>query len=182
MTITTKTFRLQSPFGSSNMNTFSKLALSWTAACAAMAVALASPAAAAQDQAIALKGDVMAVKTTTNEAGVTATQLVKPNLIVPGDRLLFTTNYHHTGEEAADNFVVTNPLPSAVRLAPDADPSLTVSVDGGTSWGMLAELTVADEAGASRAASHADVTHIRWTLPVVNPGDKGELQYPAIIR
>ena len=164
------------------MNIISKLAFSWTATCAAIAVALASPAAAAQDQAIALKGDVMAVKTITDDAGTSATQLVKPNLIVPGDRLMFTTNYHHTGEEAADNFVVTNPLPSAVRLAPDADPKLTVSVDGGTSWGVLADLTVADEAGTSRPAAHADVTHIRWTLPVVNPGDKGELQYPAIIR
>jgi hypothetical protein len=161
------------------MKTFSKFA----AVCAFGLTLLASPAlVAAQDQAIALEGDVKAVKTVTDAAGNTDTQLVKPDLIVPGDRLVFITSYRHTGAEKADNFVVTNPLPKAVRLASDADPDLTVSVDGGESWGKLADLTVAAEDGTPRAAEHSDVTHIRWTLAVVNPGDAGELQYPAIIR
>jgi len=78
--------------------------------------------------------------------------------------------------------VVTNPLPAAVRLAPDADADLVVSVDGGESWGMLANLSVTEDDGSIRPAQHADVTHVRWTLALVRPGESGRLEYPAIIR
>ena len=138
--------------------------------------------AAAQQQPISLAGDVMMVKTETNAAGESTTKLVEPKTIVPGDRLIFGTDYSNSGSDAVENFVVTNPLPAPVRLASDADPELSVSVDGGKSWGKLAELSVNSEAGEARAASHADVTHVRWVLSVVEPGAKGRLEYPAIIR
>ena len=48
---------------------------------------------------------------------------------------MFRTDYANNGNEEVTGFVVTNALPEAVRLAPDADPALTVSVDGGQSWG-----------------------------------------------
>ena len=161
------------------MNIFSKL----TVICAACVALVASPAlAAVQDQAIALEGEVKAVKTIRDAAGNSTTQLVEPKLIVPGDRLLFTTSYRHTGSEAADNFVVTNPLPKAVRLAPDADPSLVVSVDGGETFGTLETLSVATETGGTRTATHADVTHVRWTIASIAPGESGRIAFPVIIR
>ena len=138
--------------------------------------------AAAKQQPISLAGDVMMVKTETNAAGESTTKLVEPKTIVPGDRLIFGTDYSNSGSDAVENFVVTNPLPAPVRLASDADPELSVSVDGGKNWGKLAELSVNSEAGEARAASHADVTHVRWVLSVVEPGAKGRLEYPAIIR
>ena len=70
----------------------------------------------------------------------------------------------------------------AVRLAPDADTTLIVSVDGGKSFGTLSQLSVMAEDGGSRPADQADVTHVRWTLPSVAPGESGRLEYPAIIR
>lgn len=146
---------------------------------------VATPGAFAQDQAeqpITLVGEVHAVVETTDEDGNTQVELVEPDTIVPGDRLLFGTSYTNSGTEAVENFVMTNPLPAPVRLAPDADPDLVVSVDSGTTWGRLAELTVTPEGDAPRAAQHADVTHIRWTLEVVEPGQSGRLEYPAIIR
>jgi uncharacterized repeat protein (TIGR01451 family) len=142
---------------------------------------LALPAAA-QQQPITLAGDVMMVKTEVSETGESTTKLVEPKIIVPGDRLIFGTDYSNSSSKAVDNFVVTNPLPAPVRLAPDADPELTVSVDGGKSWGKLANLSVKGEDGSSRTAAHADVTHVRWVLSVVEPGAKGRLEYPAIIR
>ncbi len=137
---------------------------------------------AAQEQPISLVGDVKVEKTVADEAGQPKTVLVDPDLVVPGDRLIFGTDYRNNGAEAVANFVMTNPVPAAVRLAPDADADLTVSVDGGASWGTLAELTVTAEDGSTRSAEHADVTHIRWTLAAVDPGASGRLQYPAIIR
>ncbi len=149
---------------------------------ALLAFAMPAAPAFAQDGAMQLNGDVMAVKTTTDASGAEATELVAPTVIVPGDRLIFGTDYTNSGSEAVTDFVVTNPLPSAVALAPDADPELTVSVNGGNNWGVLGTLTVTAEDGSTRAAEHGDVTHVRWTLASVAPGETGRLEYPAIIR
>lgn len=160
-----------------NMNKLSAL----VGAIALSFAALAAPAAAQQP--IELAGDVKVVKTTIDDNGSETRELVAPDVVVPGDRLVFTTTFKNNGSEVIENFVVNNPLPSAVRLANDADPDLTVSVDGGETWGKLTELSVASDDGAStRSAQAADVTHIRWTLAEVKPGESGSLEYPAIIR
>lgn len=154
-------------------------------ACAA-AASLAVPTLplAAQDRPspVVLSGDVKAVKTITEADGKQRIELVDPQTIVPGDRLVFGTDYANSGSEAVTSFTVTNPLPEAVRLAPDADPALSVSVDGGKTWGALATLTIPNADGSTRAATHADVTHVRWVLESIAPGASGRLTYPAIIR
>ncbi len=163
------------------MKTVTKLVL----ACAAAALAVPAAPLAAQQTAspISFTADVKAEKTVTGPDGKTRIELVDPDMIVPGDRLVFGTDYTHAGAEPVTNFSITNPLPEAVRLAPDADPALEVSVDGGKTWGKLAALTVTDaDAATTRAAAHADVTHVRWVLPTIAPGEKGRLTYPAIIR
>ena len=139
-------------------------------------------AAPAPKSPIELSGDVMTVKTIVDDTGAERTEIVKPDMIVPGDRLVFGTDYANRGDEPVTNFVVTNPLPDAVRLAPDADPELVVSIDGGASWGILSSLATTQEDGSSRAATHADVTHVRWTLASIAPGEGGRLEYFAIIR
>jgi hypothetical protein len=145
-------------------------------------LALFNAPLSAQDKPVTLSGDVKAVKTVTDAAGAERIELVEPSTIVPGDRLIFGTDYANNGADTVKGFTVTNPLNSAVRLAPDADPDLTVSVDGGKSWGTLAELTVTAADGTARAATHADVTHVRWILAEIAPGAGGRLEYPAIIR
>ena len=160
------------------MKTFAKIALSLAAAALMPLPALAQQAASP----VTLSGDVKAVKILVEPDGSERTELVEPGTIVPGDRLVFGTDYANNGSEAVSNFNVTNPLPAAVRLAPDADPTLSVSVDGGKSWGRLAELQVTAADGTTRAATHEDVTHVRWVLASIAPGEKGRLTYPAIIR
>ncbi len=160
------------------MRNFAKIA----ASLAAIALAVGPVQAQQPVSPVTLAGDVKAVKVITNPDGSERTELVAPGTIVPGDRLIFGTDYANNGAEAVTNFNVTNPLPAAVRLAPDADPALTVSVDGGKSWGKLAELQVAAPDGTVRAATHEDVTHVRWVLASIAPGEKGRLTYPAIIR
>ena len=147
-----------------------------------LATAAGTAPLSAQDQAISLSGSVMHETVSLDASGKEVTELVEPNTIVPGDRLIFGTDYNNDSDEAVDNFVVTNPLPPAVRLAPDADTTLIVSVDGGKSFGTLSQLSVLAEDGGSRPADQADVTHVRWTLPSVAPGESGRLEYPAIIR
>lgn len=151
---------------------------------AAAALALPALPLSAQSDAspVALNGDVKAVKVVTAADGTERTELVEPSTIIPGDRLIFGTDYANNGSTVVTNFTVTNPLPTAVRLAPDADPALDVSVDGGKTWGALAALIITNSDGATRSATHADVTHVRWILASIAPGAKGRLTYPAIIR
>lgn len=143
---------------------------------------IAAPAAAiAAPGQIALVGDVKLEKTVT-ENGRTRTELQEPKVVVPGDRLLFTTRYTNGGSQPARNFVVTNPLPSAVTLAYEAAEGYLVSVDRGKSWGQLANLKVSDGKGGLRAATPADVTHLRWVIPSIAAGASGAVRYHAIVR
>lgn len=108
--------------------------------------------------------------------------LSEPGVVVPGDALLFTTQYRNAGTVAIKNFVVTNPLPEAVSLSAEGADKLTVSVDGGKTFGKLAALRVAGADGKARPAQAGDVTHIRWILPVLAPGGSGSLSYHATVR
>jgi len=139
---------------------------------------------AAQDTSspVSLVGDVKAVKLVTDEDGTVRTVLEDPGVIVPGDALVFGTDYANKSADAVTNFKVVNALPAAVRLAPDADPELSVSVDGGKTYDVLAKLTITASDGAVRPATHDDVTHVQWVLDRVAPGETGRLTYTAIIR
>lgn len=141
---------------------------------------LAAPMALAQEQpAVSLSGDVMVMRT-VEENGSQKTVLEPPSQVIPGDRLVFTTRYTNTSAETVEDFVVTNPLPAPVTLAEDG--GFEVSVDGGKNFGKLTALSVTLEDGADRPAELADVTHIRWTLARLAPGEQGSLSYFAVIR
>ncbi|MBD2841893.1 hypothetical protein [Erythrobacter rubeus] len=168
------------------MNTFAKFAAALCATSLFAAPAFAQDAGPGETLGattpVELSGDVLLAKTVSDASGVERIELVEPDLIVPGDRLVFGTMYKNSSAEAVTNFTVTNPLPEAVRLAPDADAELVVSVDGAKTWGILANLTIVSANGAERSAIHADVTHVRWTLDAIAPGESGRLEYQAIIR
>lgn len=154
-------------------------------ACAA-AASLTAPvvplAAQTAAPAVSVDGDIKSEKTITGADGKSTVELVEPASFLPGDRLIFGQNYANTSAEVVTNFVITNPLPEAVRLAPDADPALEVSVDGGKSWGKLATLSLKNSDGTTRPATHADVTHVRWVLATIAPGTSGRVSFPVIIR
>lgn len=153
----------------------------WIAPLAAMLALSAAPAAQAQAaQPVELKSDVKVDKLVT-ENGKEKHVLVDPKTVVPGDKLIFTTAYRNLGKETFKDFVVNNPIPAGVALAPQGAEKLEVSTDGGKTWGRLSALRVAD-ANGGRAAQAGDVTHVRWILPVLAPGANGVLTYNAIVR
>ena len=131
---------------------------------------------------VSLKSDVKALVTTVDATGKETSELATATEYTPGTKLSFGMIYGNEGAEAATSVTGTSPLNKAVRLAPDADPALIVSVDGGESFGTLDTLVVATESGATRAATHADVTHVRWTIASIAPGESGRIGFPVIIR
>ncbi|MDP3905664.1 hypothetical protein [Novosphingobium sp.] len=142
------------------------------------APALAETAKAAQ---VELESDVKVEKVVA-ENGTVRKTWVTPQVVVPGDRLIFSVRYRNVSADKVETFVVTNPIPQPVMLAADGADALDVSVDAGRNWGSLGALQVADGKGGQRGALNSDVTHIRWTLPVLNPGESGTLTYNAIVR
>lgn len=145
---------------------------------AAAALLIASPAAA--EELVTLEGDVVVERTVVQD-GSESTVLLAPEDVVPGDRLIFSTNYRNDSGNVVEDFVVTNPLPGAVVLASDKD-AFQVSVDGGSSYASFNGSTVDDPQAGTRAAELADVTHIRWTLERLEPGATGSLSYSAFVR
>lgn len=137
--------------------------------------------AAAQPSPVALKGSVQLEKTVTVD-GKSQIELVEPKVVVPGDRLLFSTSYRNDSAAAVTDFIVTNPVPAAVVVSPDAMSAVEVSVDGGKTWGLIASLKVSDGKGGLRAALAEDATHLRWTIPSIAPGASGKVEYHAIVR
>lgn len=154
----------------------------WTTAASSLLATMLIPAAQAQAaQPIELIGDVKLDKVVV-ENGHEKHVMVEPKVVVPGDKLVFATAYRNTGSAAVNNFVVTNPIPAGVMLAPDGAAQAAVSVDGGKTWGKLVQLTVSGPGGTKRAAQTSDVTHVRWTLALLAPGASGTVSYRAIVR
>ena len=156
------------------------LATPWAGAAAAPA---ANPPAANLPAAnpVALEGSVMLEKA-VEEGGVRKLVLSEPKVVVPGDRLLFSTSYRNQGSQVVTDFVVTNPVPAAVEILPESIGDAVVSVDGGKTWGQLAALSIIDSSGAKRPAKASDVTHMRWVIAAIASGASGKVQYNATVR
>jgi len=145
--------------------------------------ALLAPAAAFAANQVTLESQIQVEREVRNEDGTTRTVLEPTNKVTPGDRLLFTVSYRNVGAEAAADFVVTNPLPSAVTYVGADSPEPTVSVDGGASWGSLATLNVKQEDGTTRPAAASDVTHVRWVFNDTIPaGASGKLSFRGVVK
>lgn len=99
--------------------------------------------------------------------GERLTRLVPADTVVPGDVVIYTTTVENISDKAADNVVVTSPVPEHLSYVAGSAfaPGMLIefSVDGGVSYAASEDLTV-DEDGQSRAATAEDYTHIRFVM------------------
>ena len=110
-----------------------------------------------------------------------------PTNVVPGTEVIYTITAKNTGNEPADNIVVTNPVPKETVYvdgsAFGAGTNITFSVDGGKSYAKAGKLTVKDKAGKDRAATAKDYTHVRWTFQFnLQPGQEAPVWYRARVK
>ena len=149
-----------------------------------MAVLLIVPAilaapAAAQERPMKLQSTVqLMLPAEANEAP----KLEDARSVVPGDRLMFTTQYRNESASPVKDFVIVNPVPKDLLLSDADSAQAEVSVDGGTRWGRLAELVILTTDNQERPATAADITHMRWTFAEVPPGETGQVQFSAAVR
>jgi len=147
---------------------------------AGSAAALHTPMAAQAADTVSFASDVFVEKFVTVAGGRTSRILARADRLNPGDSVIFVVNW--TARRGND-FTVTNPLPRAIAFQRSADGSEEVSVDGGRTWGRVADLRLRDRDNSLRSATPEDVTHLRWRVP----GDvalrgSGQLTYRGVVR
>ncbi len=144
--------------------------------------ALCAPYSAIAAEKVELSSDVYVEKVSHDANGRKSVVLEKPLKVVPGDRLVFILKYRNVGDRTAENFVVTNPMPSAVAFQETLDGTELVSIDGGKNWGRLKDLRVRMGSGY-RDAVPEDVTHIRWNInDDISAGSQGKLTFRGVVR
>ncbi|MGB7405126.1 MAG: hypothetical protein WA906_05510 [Pacificimonas sp.] len=157
------------------MRIFRKFMIATVFAAMTPMAALAAP--------VELASEVFVERTETDANGKAAVKLVAATNVVPGDTLRFVINYANASDEAATDFIITNPLPASVAfVGSEGDALVELSVDG-SRFGKLASLSVVGDDGTPRAARPDDVTHVRWTFADAIPaGASGTVLYRGRLR
>ena len=108
-------------------------------------------------------------------------------LVVPGERVVYTLSYTNDAAEPATDLVLTMPVPSEIKYldesATTVDAQVVYSADDGQTFSSRAGLRITGADGNSRTATSEDITHIRWT--VAGPlavGEAGTLSYKGILK
>jgi uncharacterized repeat protein (TIGR01451 family) len=146
--------------------------------------------APATTPAVTIASEAMIERVVLGPDGSEKLILKKPGevVVVPGDKVVFTLTYQNKGAEPASGFKATNPMPGPVQFIEAAQDWADVSVDGGANWGKLDTLKVmaAPAEGAAaveRAATPADVTHVRWVFAKpIAAGSKGSISFRGVIK
>ena len=115
--------------------------------------------------------------------GKVSTKLVPAAKVVPGSEVVYEIAYTNNGTQSATGVTINNPVPKGLELVGEGNPAATsVSVDGGVTYGKLAELFVLGKDGEPRPARMADVTNLRWDLVELSPGAKGKVSFRAKVK
>lgn len=154
------------------------------AAAAMLAIAFPVGTVAMQTNGLVLESIVELEKVETAADGSTKTSFAKPDVVVPGDRVRITLRYDNRGREPVTNLKLRNPIPDGLQFDGTSDlDGFSLSVDGGTNFGQLANLSFTAADGTQRAATTADVTHIMWILPQPVPaGGEGSVSFFTRVR
>lgn len=139
---------------------------------------------------VVITSEAMIERTEVDANGKESLTLKQPKdvIVVPGDRVIYTLRYVNKGADPATDFRATNPMPGPIQFVSVAEDWAEVSVDGGTTWGKLANLKmvvkgVDGAADSFRPASAEDVTHVRWVFTTpIPPGAEGAVSYRGLIK
>lgn len=142
----------------------------WMSLALAVAATIATPSVAAQDGGV-LTNKIELEKRVAGADGAPETiSYSAPETVVPGDRVRVTLTFTNNGAAPASGINLVNPVPDALMFdGADESPGFGVSVDGGKTFGALGDLRVPGPDAEPRAATSADVTHVRWLWPDAVP-------------
>ena len=123
------------------------------------------------------------IRTTTD--GRATTELAPAARMVPGTTAVYVMTVTNRGARPATNLAINNHVPSGVAyVGPGTEGAQPeVSVDGGRTFGPIASAKTLVAGGATRAATPADVTDVRWTIRgSLERGASASVSYKGRIR
>lgn len=109
---------------------------------------------------------------------------VPASRVIPGNEVVYVISYRNVGDAPAENVAITNPVPAELSYVASQGPLpvSSVSVDQGTNYGILGDLSVPGPDGELRPATTNDVTHLRWIVPALPAGSEGAVSFTARVR
>ena len=135
---------------------------------------------------VELTTDMFEVVEVKQANGKSKIEWVKPDNIIPGDKVGYRITVNNKGTEEAGDLVLNNPVPDNTVYVADsargANSKIEFSVDGGSQFGEPAQLFIKKD-GKQLPATAKDYTHVRWTLlSPLNAGDKSSVQYVVQVK
>lgn len=110
--------------------------------------------------------------------------------IKPEEVIFYTLSYINSGDEAATNAVLDDPIPQGSAYIPGsatgAGAEIVFSIDGGKTFKKPTLLTyeVKNPNGSvdNRTASPEEYTHVRWIIDKIPAGAKGKVGFQVRIN
>lgn len=125
--------------------------------------------------------------TRTAADGTVETEIVKADLVTPGEKVIYTLDLFNDKTEPATNLKLAMPVPPHVKyIEGSADKPGTVvrySSDGGQTFAAREALTAKAAGGVSRSATTDDITHIQWEIAgPISAGEADAVSFKARLR
>jgi len=122
--------------------------------------------------------------------GEKVTKRVAAANVDPGDVIFYTLNFVNSGDEAATNAVLDDPIPKGTAYLPGSafgkNAEITFSIDNGNTFKKPSLLTyeVKMPSGKTekRSASPEEYTHIRWTVSVIPANGSGQVGFQVRMK
>ena len=135
---------------------------------------------------VELKTEMFEVVEVQKENGKSKIEWVKPDNIIPGDKVGYRISFVNNGKDAADNIVLNNPVPENTVYvdgsARGAKSQILYSVNGGQKFGQPSELFV-EKDGKTLPAQAKDYTNVRWVLTqALQAKESGSVQYVVQVK
>ena len=135
---------------------------------------------------VELTTDMFEVVEVKQANGKSKIEWVKPDNIIPGDKVGYRITVNNKGTAEAGDLVLNNPVPDntiyVAESARGANSKIEFSVDGGSQFGEPAQLFIKKD-GKQLPATAKDYTHVRWTLLTpLKAGDKSSVQYVVQVK
>jgi uncharacterized repeat protein (TIGR01451 family) len=123
------------------------------------------------------------------EKGKDVRKKVPAKGVKPGEEIVYTISYVNSGNEAATDVVLTDPIPAGTAFIPGSATEagdLTFSIDKGKSYKkptlLTYEIKTSSGTAQKRVASPEEYTDIRWTIPSVAAGGKGSVHFRVKVK
>lgn len=122
-----------------------------------------------------------------NADGSTLVKREPADMVVPGEKVIYSLKFINDKSEPAENVVLVMPIPKEVNyIEASADNKIAkteYSVDGGKTFTNRASLKIKTKDGKLKAAKAEDISHIRWTvIKPIAPSKGGVLSFAGKLK